>query len=263
MLVEIFKPGTYNHPSGDVSYNEEDCQQIADDYNSRSSNELAPLVKGHPYTDSPAFGWIEKLKFSGGILFAKLKDLTNEIIEDIKSKKFQKISVALRDKFHLVHVGLLGAVEPKVKGLETVTLSEDENITSLIYGSSEELESLERELKVYRDRDNYNLLSSQLETYVSEGKLLPVSKSKLMDLYSACILTLPHDKSVEFVNETLKNFFLEKSFFSSMEFNSSGVLTFSGDETPEDLHVKIQSVAKAKNIDYISAFNFLINSRKV
>ena len=130
MWFEIFKTGEHTDSSGNkASYSEAELDKIATLYNSRlkeSDSFQAPVVKGHPKTDDPAFGWVEMLKRKGNILFAKIKQLAPEIIEEIKQGRFKNISIALYPDMLLRHIGLLGAIPPAVKGLKPVSFSEND-----------------------------------------------------------------------------------------------------------------------------------------
>ncbi len=124
MWIEVFKTGTHTSSNGNsINYTTEDLQKIANNYNQRIQLEptsKAPLVKGHPASNSPAYGWIDQLARRGDYLLAKVKDLTSDIINDIKDKKFQKVSISLTNDLNLRHIGLLGAAVPAVDGLKPI-----------------------------------------------------------------------------------------------------------------------------------------------
>lgn len=130
---DIFKEGEHNNKN----WLEKDLNSILANFkkniSSKASKYLIPLVRGHPKTDDPAYGWVDDLqiiKENGiAILQAKYKDITNEFKELVNSKKFPNRSVKLRqnqDKtWDLVHIGYLGAVEPAVD-LKTSELANKE-----------------------------------------------------------------------------------------------------------------------------------------
>lgn len=124
MWIEIFRTGTFTDANGVVeTFTPETLDRIVRTYNEQveaDSSLLAPLVKGHPQTDSPAYGWVERLARRGNTLYAKLHSLSQEIIEDVKNGKFKKVSISLYPNLLLKHIGLLGAVSPAVKGLKPV-----------------------------------------------------------------------------------------------------------------------------------------------
>ncbi len=124
MWIEIFRTGTFTDANGAVeTFTPETLDKIVQTYNEQveaDSSLLAPLVKGHPQTDSPAHGWVERLARRGNTLYAKLRSLSQEIIEDVKNAKFKKVSISLYPNLLLKHIGLLGAASPAVKGLKPV-----------------------------------------------------------------------------------------------------------------------------------------------
>lgn len=125
---EIFRTGTHTSSNGFTKeYSLEDLEQIADNYN-RSEHE-APIVIGHPKSNAPAYGWIEKIFVEGDRLFAKAKDLAADFVQAVKDKKFKKRSISLTPDNLLNHVGFLGATVPAVKGLADVEFNEDDDLT--------------------------------------------------------------------------------------------------------------------------------------
>lgn len=121
MWIEIFKTGTHTDSSGAIqSFAPEDLDRIATLYNSRisgSPTQEAPLVKGHPKSDDPAHGWVERLARRGGRLLAKLRSVSEELAGDIRKGSFRRVSAAFYPDFMLRHVGFLGAAAPAVRDL--------------------------------------------------------------------------------------------------------------------------------------------------
>jgi len=131
MWIEIFRSGVHKDSSGKShQYSAEDVEQIAKKYNiSLEDNEssIAPLVKGHPESNEPAYGWVERLARRGDKLYAKMKELSPEIIRNVRDGMFKKISIALYPDLMLRHVGLLGAVPPAVKGMRNVEFHDSQD----------------------------------------------------------------------------------------------------------------------------------------
>lgn len=129
MWIEIFKKGNHTDSSGNSkSYTDEDIKMIVANYNKKvqeSDSFEAPIVKGHPGSDEPAYGWVEKLQKKGDLILAKLKDVTPELMKEIRDGRFKKVSVALYSDLMLRHVGLLGAMPPAIKGLKNVAFTEN------------------------------------------------------------------------------------------------------------------------------------------
>lgn len=139
MWIEVFKTGTHTDSTGNsTEYSAESLDEIAKTYNTRlasSESQSAPLVKGHPKTNDPAFGWVERLARRGESLYAKIKNLNPELAGEVRQGKYRKVSIALYPDKMLRHIGLLGAVPPAVKGLAQVSFADDEEI--LVYESDE------------------------------------------------------------------------------------------------------------------------------
>jgi len=170
MWIEIFKSGEHTDSNGNKKkYSLNDLDNIVTLYNnkiSESNSFEAPLVKGHPGSDEPAYGWIEKLQRKGDILYAKLKEVVPELISEIRDGRFRKVSIALYDNMMLRHVGLLGAMPPAVKGLKNVAFSEADFLEI----------NLEKELNnEYTELINYN---EELKTNLNN---IIYEKNKLID----------------------------------------------------------------------------------
>jgi hypothetical protein len=117
---EIFRTGTWTDAAGNTrEWTTADLDTIITNYN--PEDEEAPLVIGHPETDSPAYGWAEGIKRVGEVLFAKGKDVVSEFEDMVKQGLFKKRSIRLSpDGTRLLHVGFLGAAAPAVSGLTNV-----------------------------------------------------------------------------------------------------------------------------------------------
>jgi hypothetical protein len=141
MWIEIFKSGEHKDSSGRLrKFTDEMLDKIVSLYNGKikeSSSYEAPLVKGHPKTEDPAYGWIEKLKRKGSLLLAKLKDVSSDLVDEVRKGLFKKISIALYPDMMLRHVGLLGATPPAVKGLKPVEFDEDNGFNELTVDNSQ------------------------------------------------------------------------------------------------------------------------------
>lgn len=131
MWIEIFRSGNHTDSAGRTrNFSAQDISAIADKYNQTAAADEsaeAPLVIGHPKDNTPAYGWVERLARRGEILFAKLKNLSPEIIEEVRKGAFKKVSVSLFPDLMLRHIGLLGGATPAVKGLKNISFSERES----------------------------------------------------------------------------------------------------------------------------------------
>ena len=120
--IQIFETGKHTDSAGRTrKWSESDLEKIVDNFDAETS---APAVIGHPSTDSPAWGWVDKLKVEAGKLFAAFRDLVPEFEEAVLKKMYPNRSVSLRPVasggHQLRHVGFLGAAAPAVQGMERI-----------------------------------------------------------------------------------------------------------------------------------------------
>lgn len=144
---EVFRAGNHTDAKGkERNFSEEDVNKIAEIYNNQNSH-LAPLVKGHPKDNEPAFGWVGKLKAEAGRLYLQFSELSKEIIEDVRDGKYKFTSISLYPNMLLRHVGILGAVPPAVKGLAPVQFTQsEEDVMSFDFSEMYELQYIVQSL---------------------------------------------------------------------------------------------------------------------
>jgi hypothetical protein len=142
-LIQIFKPGTHTTMSGDaLTFSEADVAATAAAYDPTLKD--APLVVGHPKTDSPAFGWVTSLQFADGVLSADTNNVDPVFAEMVNAKRFPKISAAfyhpesplnpVPGTYYLRHVGFLGAHPPAVQGLRTPEFGDGDEAIIIEFG---------------------------------------------------------------------------------------------------------------------------------
>ena len=86
MLKEVFKIGTHTDSAGNThEYTDQDLINIAEKYNNQSEHE-APIVIGHPDTNSPAYGWVKSLKYDKGSLYAEIVNIDKEFEKILNQK---------------------------------------------------------------------------------------------------------------------------------------------------------------------------------
>ena len=126
-MIPILRVGSYKDVSG-KSY--EITPQILEEIVETYEINSAPLVKGHPVSNAPAMGWVEKLKITGDELLASFSQINEDFKEAIKQGLFKNISTSFfmplsdsnptKGKYHLRHVGTLGASRPAIPNLGTL-----------------------------------------------------------------------------------------------------------------------------------------------
>lgn len=167
MWIEVFRSGTFTDSRGRTqTFTESDLEQMAKVYNERVENDPsseAPLVKGHPTDGAPAHGWVERLARRGSVLYAKLKSLSKEIIDEINEGRYRKVSISLYPNFMLRHIGLLGAETPAVDGLRPISFVSLDDAVSFDYPAGDKVEFAELRQEIRRLEIENTKLSLQNE----------------------------------------------------------------------------------------------------
>lgn len=227
---EIFRTGSHTDSAGRTKeWTEADLDKIADSYD--PAKHEAPIVIGHPENDSPAYGWISKLKRHGDRLLALPGSLIPQFVEQLKSGLFKKRSIALNADNTLKHVGFLGAAAPAVKGLkdaEFENAAPTENYIAefaepLMFEEKEEpqanqredekskrIQELEKELEQYRRREKISELENFFSGKVNEGILTPAQSEKLQKLSGYIQDERGQEDIMNFVNSLPRQIFFEE-----------------------------------------------------
>lgn len=138
-IIRLFKPGQFVSAEGQsLSFSEADLLATAAAYDAEA--DPAPLVAGHPRHNDPAMGWVKRVFVQDGHLFAEAGDIETSFAEQVRTKRFRKVSVQFYPPtsrhnptpgaWALKHVGFLGAMAPAVKGLGTVSFGEDADVSA-------------------------------------------------------------------------------------------------------------------------------------
>ena len=139
--IEIFRTGRHTDIHGVArEFTAADLDGIAASYD--AAKHEAPLVVGHPRTDHPAWGWVKSLKRVGDRLIAIPDQVQAAFSEAVQSGAYKKISAALYSpadthnptpgRWHLRHVGFLGAQPPAIKGLAGVAFGEGDTLDNAV-----------------------------------------------------------------------------------------------------------------------------------
>lgn len=137
--IEIFKGGIQADSNG----TEHDGDAIIEKAVAAFNTDIhePPIVVGHPKDNTPAFGWVEKLKKAvvdgKNVLLAKLKQV-DPVFEDlVKKGAYKKRSASFYSNGMLRHVGFLGGMPPSVKGLADVKFSSENENAAVFFWSSD------------------------------------------------------------------------------------------------------------------------------
>jgi hypothetical protein len=145
----IFRTGTHTDSQGrSRTWTTDDLDKAVSTYDPATRE--APLVLGHPRDNSPAFGWVEKLRRTGDVLEAAFKQVPDTLRKAVDAGRYKHKSVSFYTDGTVRHVGLLGAAQPAVEGLGEITFNADEDYCE--YNQQEEdtdmtIEELQRKLE--------------------------------------------------------------------------------------------------------------------
>ena len=139
--IEIFRAGQHTDIHGvQRDFTDADLAEIVASYDPALHE--APLVVGHPQTDAPAWGWVKSLQAVAGRLVAIPDQVQAAFGEAVASGAYKKVSAAFyppTDKhnptpgrWHLRHVGFLGAQPPAIKGLAGPAFGEGDTLDAAV-----------------------------------------------------------------------------------------------------------------------------------
>lgn len=159
--IQIFRAGAY---PGKMPITVEDLKSIAADYDPARCE--APLVLGHPDTDSPAHGWVAQLRVIRDQLWAKVRQVSPELQRMVRAGAFKHISMAVFPAFegtgkpYLRHVGFLGGATPAVRGMTPVRFAA--GTFEAIDLEMPIAEALDRQAAIMRVLDGCSLLCERI-----------------------------------------------------------------------------------------------------
>jgi len=133
--ISIFSVGKHTSMNGEeIEFKEDTLKAIVNSYNKNLHH--APIVVGHPKTDSPAYGWVSSLEYQDGLIWANVEHVNKDFEAMVRSGAYKKRSASfyppnvknnpVPSSFYLKHVGFLGGVPPAVKGLPDIHFSQDD-----------------------------------------------------------------------------------------------------------------------------------------
>lgn len=200
MWIEIFRTGKHTDSRGrSEEFPPNRLDEIAALYNSKILEDptaLAPVVKGHPASHDPAYGWVDRLARRGNRLVAFISNIDQAFAEEVRQGRFKKISIALTPELMLRHVGFLGAVAPAVEGLEPADFTGDESYSSYEYSDftvsdydfvalQERNAALKREIELMRKESRlreFRQYANSLIVNEAGPIITPTQSDELIDL---------------------------------------------------------------------------------
>lgn len=207
---EIFKTGIHTDSNGNTkNWTVEDLKKIENNF--QEKNKDVPICCGHPKTNSPAYGWVDKLKIAGESLFAAYKNVQPEFKEAVQKGLFKTRSISLTPDLVLRHVAFLGGQAPAVKGLEQfcfetptpdeadIIINFNANVETKIKGDlmdektqkeldikNQRIQELEAELEKRKQEKLIKEFEDFCDEAVKNGNILPVERENVMNILQAC-----------------------------------------------------------------------------
>jgi len=175
--IEIFKAGQHKPMNGrSKNYPVSMLEEVAINYDPQKYK--APIVIGHPKTDAPAYGWVERLYVENDTLKADVNQVDEAFVELVNNGRYKKISSSffapnspdnpIAGKYTLKHVGFLGAAAPAVKGLKPAEFS-GSGLGVIEFGEDDIAFAEEIAAKAIQRYENQRAM----EILMDKGKLLP------------------------------------------------------------------------------------------
>jgi hypothetical protein len=173
-LIKLMRPGSFTSVEGTkVDFSEAMLAGAAAAYDVVS--DPAPIVVGHPTLDAPAFGWVKDVVVQDGYLCAEPdpEKLDPAFAEAVNAGRYSKVSARFYlaedpnnpkpGQLYLKHVGFLGGAAPGVKGLGTVSFSEEGDGAAITIEQPTETEMPKEQEASFAERESaLEIKASQL-----------------------------------------------------------------------------------------------------
>jgi hypothetical protein len=157
--VEAFKAGTHTDSDGTTrKWDPGDLSKIVQQYNKTADpknpdRKVAPVVLGHPKDNSPAYGWVDKVKMVGDKIKAHMTELNGGFKQALKEGAYKTRSISLYPDLNIRHIGFLGGVQPAVAGLGPFKFEEGVKATTYEFAEEhidpQEYKLMKRELNFF------------------------------------------------------------------------------------------------------------------
>lgn len=142
--IHLFRAGRHRPMAGEpIEFSAAVLAEIAAGYD--AARYEAPIVVGHPPMDAPAYGWVESVSAEGDDLFVAPRQVEPQFAQLVKDGRFKKVSASFfgpahprnptPGKWHLKHVGFLGATPPAVQGLKPVQFGADADAVTIEFAA--------------------------------------------------------------------------------------------------------------------------------
>jgi len=220
--IPFFKSGKQTDSLGrEKEWTNDELDKIVTNYNSLMINNKRPIVIGHPKTNLPIVGYIDKVRRVNDTLFALPSLVADSFKELVNNGDFPERSISINNDGSINHFGFLPkGVKAAVKNLGEYSFSESDECTVYSFNGLD-IDSIEEEIEESQDilriqaelelinkqielmsvgsnnksnksqhssvikdseQEDTNSFSNQLEKFVAEGKISPSEKSKIVEL---------------------------------------------------------------------------------
>lgn len=128
---EIFKTGEHTDSKGNKKvYHLSELNKMKENFEQKNPD--VPICCGHPKSNSPAYGWFDKLKIEpnrefGYSLYAAFKNVQEDFKNAVNKGLYKTRSISFTPDLMIRHLAFLGAQTPAVKRLEEFCFEESED----------------------------------------------------------------------------------------------------------------------------------------
>ena len=215
-LCQIFSAGKHTDSKGNTKeWTTDDLDKIV--YQFENVHKNAPICVGHPQTNSPAYGWLDKVKRIGNGLYCTFKDVQDEFKTAVNKGLFKNRSISLDKDLNIRHLAFLGGQAPAIKGLEQFCFESQENDTVVEFSDyedisiedeiqkkernekleteelkeqlkakDEEIAKLKREADEQKQAQKIKEFEDFAENAIANGNILPKHKESIVNILTAC-----------------------------------------------------------------------------
>lgn len=187
---EVFRTGEHTDMNGNiVEYTQEDLGLIVSRYNEQEEKErhVAPIILGHEEgTDTPAYGWVERLKVVGEKVLAGIRDIKSEFAQWVEDGHYRFKSIGIENGL-LKHLAFLGATPPAIKGLNESTITTDNKFsgnrnfyTEIVIEKNEQLTETET-----KEQYKHKSLNDIYYSLFGEKPMRFLTEENFMQFYTA------------------------------------------------------------------------------
>ena len=263
---EIFRTGKHTDSMGKTKeWTKSDLETICSNFETKNPD--VPICVGHPKTNSPAYGWIDKLRIEGEKLYASFKDVQPEFQEAVKKGLYKTRSISLTKDLIPRHIAFLGGQAPAIKGMEQFCFQTDineendiiidfnegeemtEELKEQLAAKDAELEATKKELQEVRQEALKKEFEDFCDAAISEGNILPAQRDNVLNLLFANTDTSINfdDGSSKSSNEVFKEFVKSLHQMDFQEVGNENNLTEEKEidfSDAEDVQVHIKAIQK-------------------